>query len=102
MLSLADPDRRPIVVETVATVPSGIEELWSAVEAHQSSLAGDDLTARRKSQLRSELLALAAARSARRLGEVLDGSPELAGLVDALAERRIDPLAAVQQLLERA
>jgi hypothetical protein len=33
---------------------------------------------------------------------VLDGSPDLAGLVDALAERRIDPLAAVQQLLERA
>jgi LAO/AO transport system kinase len=30
VLSLADPDRRPIVVETVATAPSGIEELWSA------------------------------------------------------------------------
>ena len=40
--------------------------------------------------------------SARRLGELLDRSPELAGLVDALAERRIDPLTAVQQLLERA
>ena len=91
------------MVETVATAPSGIEELWSAVEEHQRSLAGaGDLAARRKAQLRSELLALAAARSARRLGEVLDGSPELAGLVDALAERRIDPLAAVQQLLERA
>ena len=102
VLSLADPDRRPIVVETVATAPSGIEELWSAVEAHQRSLAERDLAARRKAQLRSELLALAAARSARRLGEVLDGSPDLAGLVDALAERRIDPLAAVQQLLERA
>jgi LAO/AO transport system kinase len=103
VLSLADADRRPSVVETVATAPSGIEELWSAVEQHQRSLgAAGDLGARRKAQLRSELLALAAARSARRLGELLDGSPELAGLVDALAERRIDPLAAVQQLLERA
>ena len=42
------------------------------------------------------------ARTARRLGEALDGSPDLAGLVDALAERTIDPLSAVQRLLERA
>ncbi len=33
---------------------------------------------------------------------MLDRSPELAGLVDALAERRIDPLTAVQRLLEHA
>ena len=57
---------------------------------------------RRKAQLRSELLALASARTARRLGEALDSSPDLAGLVDALAERTIDPLTAVQRLLERA
>ena len=103
VLSLADPDRRPIVIETVATASTGIEELWGAVEEHQRGLAdGTDLAERRKAQLRSELLALASARSARRLGELLDSSPDLAGLVDALAERRIDPLAAVQQLLERA
>jgi LAO/AO transport system kinase len=103
VLSLADPERRPIVIETVATASTGIEELWDAVEQHQRALAdGTDLAERRKAQLRSELLALASARSARRLGELLDSSPELAGLVDALAERRIDPLAAVQQLLERA
>jgi LAO/AO transport system kinase len=103
VLSLADPDRRPIVIETVATASTGIEELWDAVEEHQRGLSdGTDLADRRKAQLRSELLALASARSARRLGELLDGSPDLAGLVDALAERRIDPLAAVQQLLERA
>ena len=42
------------------------------------------------------------ARTARRLGEALDSSPELAGLVDALADRTIDPLTAVQSLLERA
>jgi len=103
VLSLADPERRPVVIETVATQPSGIEELWGAVEQHQRLLAdGGDLAGRRKAQLRAELLALASARSARRLSDVLDGSPELAGLVDALADRRIDPLAAVQQLLERA
>jgi LAO/AO transport system kinase len=103
VLSLADPERRPIVVETVATTPSGVDELWAEVEAHQARLvAGGELAARRRAQLRSELLALASARTARRLGEALDASPELQGLVDALAERRIDPLTAVQRLLERA
>ena len=103
VLGLADPDRRPVVLETVATSATGIEELWAAVEAHQAALeAGGDLAERRKAQLRTELLALAAARTARRLGEALDSSPELAGLVDALADRTIDPLTAVQSLLERA
>jgi LAO/AO transport system kinase len=103
VLSLADSDRRPAVLETVATSATGIGELWAAVEAHQALLeAAGDLAERRKVQLRSELLALAAARTARRLGDALDSSPELAGLVDALAERRIDPLTAVQSLLERA
>ena len=103
VLGLADADRRPVVLETVATSATGIEELWAAVEAHQAALeAGGDLAERRKAQLRTELLALAAARTARRLGEALDSSPELAGLVDALADRTIDPLTAVQSLLERA
>ncbi len=103
VLGLADADRRPVVLETVATSATGIEELWDAVETHQAALeAGGDLAERRKAQLRTELLALAAARTARRLGEALDSSPELAGLVDALAERTIDPLTAVQSLLERA
>jgi len=103
VLSLADPERRPVVIETVATAPSGIDELWAAVEAHQRALAeAGDLAERRKAQLRSELLALASARTARRLGTMLDKSPDLAGLVDALAERRIDPLTAVQRLLEHA
>jgi LAO/AO transport system kinase len=103
VLSLADPERRPVVVETVATTASGVEELWAAVEAHQAGLVGDGaLDARRRAQLRSELLTLAAARTARRLGQALDASPELQALVDALAERRIDPLTAVRRLLERA
>ena len=103
VLSLADRDRRPVVLETVATDATGVEGLWAAVEEHQRALeAGGGLAERRKAQLRSELLALAAARTARRLGEALDSSPDLAGLVDALAERRIDPLTAVQSLLERA
>src|SRR4029077_4059314 len=75
VLSLAEPERRPVVIETVATDQVGIEDLWEAVEQHQRSLAGDGkLAARRRAQLRSELLALASARSARRLSEVLDGS----------------------------
>src|SRR3954471_1842326 len=103
VLGMADREHRPPVVETVATSATGIEELWDAVEAHQAALAAaGDLAERRKAQLRTELLALAAARTARRLGDALDSSPELAGLVDALAERTIDPLTAVQSLLERA
>ena len=39
VLSLADPERRPVVIETVATEPRGVDELWAAVEAHQSALA---------------------------------------------------------------
>jgi LAO/AO transport system kinase len=102
VLSLAEPERRPVVIETVATAPSGIDELWAAVEAHQAALAaGGGLATRRTAQLRSELLALASARTARRLSEALDISPELQAIVEALAERRIDPLTAVQRLLDR-
>jgi LAO/AO transport system kinase len=103
VLSLTDPERRPPVLETVATEATGVAALWDAVEAHQDGLAaGGALAERRKAQLRSELLALASARTARRLSAALDRSPELQGLVDALAARTIDPLTAVQRLLERA
>src|SRR3954453_8726351 len=61
VLSLAESERRPAVIETVATDQRGIEEVWAAVEQHQRSLAGaGELAERRKIQLRSELLALAA------------------------------------------
>ena len=104
VLSLADPERRPVVIETVATESARRRRALGRGRGASGRRSRRPATSpeRRKAQLRSELLALASARTARRLGEALDGSPELAGLVDALAERSIDPLTAVQRLLDRA
>ena len=103
VLGLADADRRPVVLETVATSATGIEELWSRGRGASGRARG-----RRRSRRAAQGAAAHRAAGARRrphgaqAGEALDSSPELAGLVDALAERTIDPLTAVQSLLERA
>ena len=92
VLSLADPERRPVVVETVATAPSGIDDCGPPSRRTRRARCG-----RRPRRAPQGAAALGAARArlrahGPRLGRMLDASPELAGLVDVLAERRIDPL----------
>src|SRR5262249_27281773 len=102
VLTMADRDQRPPVVETRATDGYGIPELWQRVLAHQEHLAAEGaLEPRRRDSLRREVFALASARAARHLQHQVEQRDELRRLLDDVGERRVDPLTAVGQILER-
>jgi LAO/AO transport system kinase len=100
-LSLAAPEDRPPVVETDALSGAGVEELWRTVEARREALL-DDLPTRRRVRLEQELRTIAVARAATRIATALDGDPDLRATLERLHERELDPVAAVEQLLEAA
>ena len=103
VLSLADPERRPVVIETVAT---DAERHRRAVGRGRGASGGTRRPAATspRAARRSCARAARAGRGAHgaQAGRRSTSAPSSPGLVDALAERRIDPLTAVQRLLERA
>jgi LAO/AO transport system kinase len=99
---MAEKDNRPPVIETRATDGYGVPELWSRVTAHQEHLAASGaLEERRRANLQREVFALASARAARHLQHQVEQRDELRRLLDDVGERRVDPLTAVTQILER-
>jgi LAO/AO transport system kinase len=111
VLSLANLDRSPEesargwrvpIIKTEATSGAGVPELVSALEAHRAHiLAGDELAARRRRNLRNEVLAIATSRVRRRLEDELRADPDLEALLEQVVERRLDPASAASALLER-
>ena len=78
----------------------GVEEVWAAVQEHRDQAeASGALAAKRRARLLREAESLAAERFRVRAAEALEQDPALG---DDLAERRIDPYAAAQELLRRA
>ena len=91
----------PIVL-TEAIEGAGIEELWGAVESHRTHLEESGaLERRRRERLSAEVFALASARAKTHLEHAVAGDAELGRLLDEVEERRLDPLSAVQEVLER-
>jgi LAO/AO transport system kinase len=91
----------PIVL-TEAVEEEGIEELWAAVEAHRAFLEDSgELERARRRRLGAEVFALASARAKTHLEHAVADDPELARLLADVEERRLDPLSAVQEVLER-
>ncbi len=83
---------RPRIVATSTTQPSGIEELWSAIEAHEEFL--DRTGARRADERRrvsAEIVELVRERVGRELTRRLEREPELRRWVDRAVERTLDP-----------
>jgi LAO/AO transport system kinase len=102
VLTMADKEKRPPVIETRATDGYGVAELWRRVVAHQEQLAASGaLEERRRASLQREVFALASARAARHLQHQVEQRDELRRLLDDVGERRVDPLTAVTQILER-
>jgi LAO/AO transport system kinase len=92
----------PPIVSTQASSGDGVDLLWQAIEAHRSALEeSGGLELRRRENLRRELFALALSRMRRELERSTDGDPGLETLIDAVAERRLDPLSAVRELRAR-
>jgi len=112
VMSLANLDRSPQelrgqwrvpIVKTEAVHGKGIAELVERLDEHRAHiLAEDQLSERRRRNLRNEMLAIATARIRRRLEEDLREDPEFQRLLQEVVERRLDPASAASALLERA
>jgi LAO/AO transport system kinase len=101
MLHLGPPrDWDPPVLTAAAGRAEGVEEVWGAVREHRARAeATGALAAKRRARLLQEAESLAAERFRLGAAEALEEDPALG---DDLAERRIDPYGAAQELLRRA
>src|SRR5215208_3036602 len=90
------------VVRTEAVKGEGIAKLTEQIDAHREHIESEGtLQKRRERNLRNEVLGLAAAKLRRDL-ESQTSDPEVAGLLERVARREIDPATAARELLERA
>jgi LAO/AO transport system kinase len=93
---------RPPIVLTEAVRGEGVDTLWEKIGEHRAWLeAGGELESRRRRNLASEVFQVAAARARRHLEEEVRGDPELRRLLEDVQERRLDPLTAVREILEK-
>jgi LAO/AO transport system kinase len=89
----------PPIVSTQAGDGTGVDLLWQTIEQHRSMLEqSGGLELRRRENLRRELLDLAASRMRREFEQACAANAELDELVNAVAEKRLDPLSAVREL----
>ena len=91
---------RPSVVRTSTVTPSGIPELWRAVERHERFLR--DAPGHREELRRrfaAEIVARAGATLAAELAHRLEAEPALRALVDQVVARRLDPRSAADRLV---
>lgn len=89
----------PPVARTVASTGEGVAGLLEAVRAHGAWLRGGDGLAR-KAQARARLrLEALLAEEALRRAKAKAGEARLASLTRAIADRKLDPYAAVDELL---
>jgi GTPase len=97
-----DRDWRPPIVLTESVQGEGIEELWDKIVDHRAHLESNGLLEeRRRKNLAGEVFAVASARAKTHLEEAVADDPELRRLLDAVQARELDPLTAVQEILER-
>jgi LAO/AO transport system kinase len=90
------------IVKTEAANGRGIAELVERLDEHRAQILSEGrLAERRRHNLRSEVLALASARMRRQLEADLLDDAEFQGLIDQVAQRRLDPASAAAALLER-
>ncbi len=91
---------RPLVVRTSATVPSGIPQLWTAVEEHERFVSDSAVhRAAERRRLSEEIVGRVRDDLTRELVQRLETDPSLRGLVDQVVARRLDPRSAADRLL---
>src|ERR671927_235753 len=103
VLSLADQHGwRVPIVKTEAARGEGVADLVERLGEHREYIEQEGtLSERRRRNLRSEVLGLCTFRLRRRLEEALADDPEFARMLDAMAERRLDPATAATEVLQR-
>jgi LAO/AO transport system kinase len=91
---------RPPVVATSTVTPSGIPELWRAIERHERFLdeSGQRAIGERR-RMGAEIVGRARDRLTAELTERLETDPELRALLDRVESGSLDPRTAVGELL---
>jgi LAO/AO transport system kinase len=93
---------RPPIVLTEAVRGEGVDTLWEKIAEHRAWLEAEgELERRRRRNLSAEVFQVASARARRHLEATVRESPELRRLLGDVQERRLDPLTAVREILEK-
>jgi GTPase len=93
---------RPPIVLTDATRGENVPKLWEHIEAHRAFLVDEGLLEqRRREHLAGEVFAVASARAKAHLERAVADDPELRRLLDEVQSRELDPLTAVQEIIDK-
>ena len=93
---------RPPIVLTEAVRGEGIDTLWEKIQEHRTWLESDgELEARRLRNLASEVFQVASTRARRQIEDAVRDDAELRRLLDEVQDRKLDPLTAVRDILEK-
>jgi LAO/AO transport system kinase len=93
---------KPPIVLTEAMRGEGVDALWEKIQEHRAWLETEgELERRRRRNLAHEVFAVASTRARRRLEEAVREDPELLRLLDEVQSRKLDPLTAVREILEK-
>jgi LAO/AO transport system kinase len=103
VLSLGPADGwRPPIVMTEAMRGEGVDTLWEKIEEHRAWLEAEgELDERRRRNLATEVFQVASARARRHLEEEVQEDAELRRLLEDVQARRLDPLTAVREILDK-
>jgi GTPase len=94
---------RARIVRTSTLTPSGIPELWKAIDAHEQFLrTSPGYANEQRRRLEEEILGRARDRLALDLASRLEVDPALRRLVDRVVARDLDPRTAAERLLAAA
>jgi LAO/AO transport system kinase len=93
---------KPPIVLTEAVRSENIAKLWDDVERHRTFLEDHGgLDERRRQNLAGEVFAVASSRAKTHLERAVRDDPELRRLLDDVQSRRLDPLTAVREIMEK-
>jgi GTPase len=93
---------RPPIVLTEAVRGENLDALWQQIAAHREHLERDGLLEERRSRnLSQEVFAVASSRAKSHLERAVADDPELRRLLSAVQRRELDPLSAVEEILEK-
>jgi len=92
----------PPIVLTEALRGEGLATLWGEISEHHRWLEAEgELEARRRRNLAREVFQVASARARRHIEQAVQGDQELQRLLNDVQERKLDPLTAVREILEK-
>jgi LAO/AO transport system kinase len=93
---------RPKIVLTEAARGENVDELWTRIEEHRAFLESEGrLEEQRGRHLAGEVFAVASARAKSHLERAVAEDPELRRLLAEVQSRRLDPLTAVREIMEK-